>query len=239
MTVDEAKDMLAHFASRAKRTRLAGVHLNGGFAYVSDGRIAFRASVDHEVDNDACQFPFKAIDGFAQRVDNASRWMKMDLEKFTEVEKLFSQAMKASEVEKRREILRRYKHCQCPCCGNDVYWDDDLKEFVELEDLEAGDSHPSDVGFPVRLNLQDGTYLNVAFWYLHLARKAFGTEVLFSREVADKGDVAHLLMKTSDGAVKGVLMPLMVNEWFVPEHIIDTHAHEGGVKEAPADGKAD
>lgn len=243
MTVDEAKGKLAHFTIRNRDrpgTVLADVHLNGNFAYASDGKIAFRASVDHEVDKDSGRFPFKAIDEFAQCVDGASQWMEMDLDKFMKVGEMFLQALRAYEVEQRSDILTRYKRCQCPCCGNDVYWDGDCNELVEFDDVEEVDYNPTNVDFPVRINLHGGTHLYVAFGYLYLIRKVFGTEVLFSREVVEEGCVARLLVKTPDGAVMGMLMPLRApDEDFVPEHIIDTHAYEGGVKEASADGKAD
>jgi hypothetical protein len=241
MTVDEAKDKLDNFKSRDKsRTILKDVHLNGNFAYVSNGRIAFRASVDHEVDKDSDGFPFKAIDEFAQCVDGAIKWMEMDLDQFMKVGEMFLQALRAYEVEQSNNIRSRYKRCQCPSCGDDVYWDDDCDELVEFEDLEDVDSHPSSVYFPVRLNLQDGMYIDVAFGYLYLIRKAFGTEVLFSKEVLKKGGLPRLFIKTSDDSVKGVLMPLReTGNGLVPKHIIDTHAHEDVVKEAKSDGKED
>lgn len=241
MTVDESKDKLAHFKLMNKsRTVVSEVHFNGNFAYVLDGRITFRASVDHKVDKDSDSFPFDAIDEYAQCVDGASQWMAMDLDKFMEVGDIFLKAWEAYEVKQRNDICGRYKRCQCPYCGDDVYWDSHFDELVELDDLEEIDSHPAHVDFPVRLNLQNGTYLDVAFGYLYLIRKAFGTEVLFSKEIVKEGDKSHLLIKTSDGVVKGVLMPLReVNKNDVPKYSIDTHTQEGCVKEAPADGKAD
>lgn len=233
MKVDEAKDKLAHFTSRDKsRHNLVEVHLNGNFAYATDGRIAFRASIDHEVDKDSDNFPFKAIDKFAQCVYGASQWMAMDLKKFMKISEMFLRDFKAYAVDKMRDIRTRYKHCQCPCCGNDVYWDDDCDELVEADDMEEVDFHPTDVDFPVRLNLQEGTYLDVAFGYLYLIRKSFGTEVLFSTEVGEEGRDSHLLVKTPNGDVMGMLMPLSeTDENFAPECIIDTHAYECGVKE--------
>lgn len=241
MTVEEAKEKLAHFKIRdGSSTCLAEVRPNGNFAYASDGRIAFRASVDHEVDKDSDSFPFKQIDELVQCVDGASQWMAMDREKFMEVGKLFLQALRDYEVEQRRDIRERYKRCNCPRCGEDLYWDNDCDKLVEQKDLEQVDHNPINVDFPVRLNLQDGMYLDVAFGYLYLIVKAFGKEVLFSHEIVKEGDISPLLVKTSDGAVKGVLMPLRATEEdFVPKHSIDTHAHEDGVKEANADGKAD
>lgn len=232
MTVEEAKCKLAFFKSSDKhRARLSEVHLNGKFAYVSDGRIALRASIDHEVDKDSDEFPFNFIDEFVKCVDGASQWMSIDSEKFMNVGEMFLKAFKDHEVEQRSEIRRRYKHCYCPCCGKDIYWDYNCGKLVELEDVEEVDSNPANVDFPVRLNLQEGTYLDVAFGYLYLIRKAFGTDILFSNEMVIEGSFSRLFVKTSDGSVKGVLMPLRAAEDdFVPEHIIDTHAHECCVK---------
>jgi hypothetical protein len=240
MTVDEAKDKLFHFKSWGRSRAISEVHFKGNFAYAIDGRIAFRASVDHESDKDSDSFPFQAIDEFAQCVDGVSQWMSMDWDKFMDVGGIFLKEWQADEVKQRNEIRSRYKRCQCPYCDNDVYWDYHCDELVELDDLEKVDTHPAHVDFPVRLKLQDGTYLDVAFGYLYLIRKSFGTEVLFSKEMVKEGKISRLFIKTSDGAIKGVLMPLRATEEdFVPKHIIDTYENEGGVKEAPADGTSD
>jgi len=243
MTVDEAKEMLAHFASRdCNRRSINKVRTLGKMAYVTDGRIAFGAALDSEAESDVDGFPAKAIDEFMECVDAVcdKDWMAMDWDKFMQVGEKFMDALRAYEVEQRSNIRERYRSTCCPCCGADVYWDSDMEKLIELEDIEEVDYSPSHVDFPVRLNLQDGTFLDVAFGYLFLIRKAFGEDVLFSRETVKEGDIARLLLKAKNGAVKGVMMPLRAAEKdFVPKHIIDTHAHEGCVKEAPADGKAD
>ena len=243
MTVDEAKEMLAHFASRdVNRKGINKVRTLGKMAYATDGRIAFRASLDSEQEPTVDGFPVKAIDEFAECVDAVSDkdWMAMDWDKFMKVGEKFLEALRAYEVEQRANIRERYRRVECPCCGADVYWDSEMDQLVELEDVEEVDYSPSHVDFPVRLNLQDGMFLDVAFGYLYLIRKAFGEEVLFSCEIVKNGDIARLLMKAKNGEVKGVMMPLRTTEKdSAPKHIIDTHAPECGVKEAPADGKAD
>lgn len=243
MTVDEAKDKLAHFASWDRNRRIINkVRTLGKMAYATDGRIAFRAALDSEEEPNVDGFPYKPIDEFMECVDAVcdKDWMAMDWDKFMNVGEKFMAALRSYEVEQSAYIRERYRRVECPCCGADVYWDSDMENLVELEDIEEVDYSPSHVDFPVRLNLQDGTYLDVAFGYLYLIRKAFGTEVLFSKEMVKEGDISRLLVKTFDGVVKGVLMPLRVtDENFVPERIIDTHANGGCAKEAPADGKAD
>ena len=243
MTVDEAKDMLTHFASRDCNRRIINkVRMLGKMAYATDGRIAFRATLDSEAESDVEGFPVKAIDEFMKCVDAVCEkdWMSMDWEKFIEVGEKFMDALRAYEVDQRSNIRERYRSTCCPCCGSDVYWDSDMEKLIELEDIEEVDYSPSHVDFPVRLNLQDGTFLDVAFGYLYLIRKAFGEDVIFSREIVKNGNVARLLIKAKNGAVKGVMMPLRaVENDFVPKYIIDTHAHEGFVKEATEYGKAD
>lgn len=243
MTVDEAKDMLAHFASRDINRRIINkVRTHGKMAYATDGRIAFRATIDSEAESDVDGFPAKSIDEFMECVDAVCEkdWMVMDWDKFMKVCEKFIEALRAYEVEQRSNIRERYRRTCCPCCGADVYWDSDMENLIEIEDIEEIDYSPSHVDFPVRLNLQDGTFLDVAFGYLYIIRKAFGEEVLFSREIVNNGGVARLLLKAKNGSVKGLMMPLRTTEKdFVPKHIIETHAHEVCVKEAPADGKAD
>lgn len=243
MTVDEAKDMLAHFASRDCNSRIINkVRMLGKMAYATDGRIAFRATLDSEAESDVEGFPVKAIDEFMKCVGAVCEkdWMSMDWEKFIEVGEKFMDALRAYEVEQRSNIRERYRSTCCPCCGADVYWDSDMEKLIEMEDIEEIDYSPSHVDFPVRLNLQDGTFLDVAFGYLYLIRKAFGEDVLFSREIVKNGNVERLLIKAKNGDVMGVMMPLRsADKDFVPKYIIDTHAHEGFVKEATADGKAD
>lgn len=243
MTVDEAKDMLAHFASKdCNRRSINNVRTIGKMAYATDGRIAFRATLDSEAESDVEGFPFKYIDEFMKLVDAVCEndWMSMDWDKFIEVGEKFMDALRAYEVEQRSNIRERYRSTCCPCCGADVYWDSDMEKLIELEDIEEVDYSPSHVDFPVRLNLQDGTFLDVAFGYLYLIRKAFGEDVLFSREIVKNGNVARLLIKAKNGDVMGVMMPLRsADKDFVPKYIIDTHAHECFVKEATEDGKED
>ena len=235
MTVEEAKDMLAHFASKDSNRSINKVRTLGKMAYATDGRIAFRAELDSEAEPDVDGFPVKAIDELMECVDAVcdKDWMAMDWDKFMKVGEMFLQAFRDYEVGQRDDIRRRYRRCKCPCCGNYVYWDDDCDDLVELEDVEDVDSHPAHVDFPVRLNLQDGTFLDVAFGYLFLIRKAFGEEVLFSREIVNDGDIARLLLKTKNGEVKGVMMPLrIVEEGYCPKDTIDTHPAAEGGKEA-------
>lgn len=243
MTVEEANGMLSNFASRdCKRRTINKVMTLGKMAYATDGRIAFRATLDSEAESDVEGFPSKAIDEFMKCVDAVCEndWMSMDWDKFMDVEEKFIEALRAYEVEQRSNIPERYRSTCCPCCGADVYWDSDMEKLIELDDIEEVDYSPSHVDFPVRLNLQDGTFLDVAFGYLYLIRKAFGEDVLFSREIVKNGNVERLLIKAKNGDVMGVMMPLRaVENDFVPKYIIDTHAHEGFVKEATEDGKAD
>lgn len=236
MTVDEAKDMLAHFASRDKERRsINKVRTLGKMAYATDGRIAFRAALDSEEEPNVDGFPVKAIDEFMECVDAVcdKDWMAMDWDKFMKVGEKFMEALRAYEVEQRSNIRERYKSTCCPCCGADVYWDSEMEKLVELEDVEEVDYSPSHVDFPVRLNLQDGAFLDVAFGYLFLIRKAFGEEVLFSSEIVKNGDIARLLLKAKNGEVKGVMMPLRICEdGYSPKDTIDTHPAAEGRKEA-------
>jgi hypothetical protein len=152
----------------------------------------------------------------------------------------FIDALRAYEVEQRSNIRERYKHASCPCCGADVYWDDEMDTLVEFEDVESVDSHPGNVDFPVGLNLQDGMSLIVGFGYLYLIRKALGEDVLFSKEIVKGGYVSRLLFKTKDGSVKGVLMPLRtLDDGFEPGHKIDTRSICEGDSEKEKDGTAD
>ena len=227
MTLEEAKEKLANFASRDKERRsINEVRTLGKKAYATDGRIAFRVALDSEQEPNVDGFPVKAIDEFAECVDAVcdKDWMAMDWDKFMKVGEKFMEALRAYEVEQRSNIRERYKSTCCPCCGADVYWDSDMEKLVELEDVEEVDYSPSHVDFPVRLNLQDGTFIDVAFGYLYLIRKAFGEEVLFSREIVKEGDIARLLLKAKNGAVKGVMMPLRTcDDRKSPKDTIDTH----------------
>ena len=70
MTVEEAKEMLAHFASRdVNRKGINNVRTLGKMAYATDGRIAFRAALDSEQEPNVDGFPVKAIDEFMECVD--------------------------------------------------------------------------------------------------------------------------------------------------------------------------
>jgi hypothetical protein len=89
----------------------------------------------------------------------------------------------------------------------------------------------------VRLNLHGGDFLHFAFGYLYLVRKAFGTDVLFSKEVVKEGYTPRLLIKTVDGSVKGVMMPLRTEDGFVGKGEIDLQEVDGSEKES--DGTSD
>ena len=88
MTVDEAKNKLAHFASRdVNRRSIKEVRMLGKMAYVTDGRIAFRATLDSEAESNVDGFPAKSIDEFMECVDAVcdKDWMAMDWDKFMKV----------------------------------------------------------------------------------------------------------------------------------------------------------
>lgn len=238
MTVEEAKEKLAHFASKDKeRQRIFGVHFNGDRAYVTDGRIAFRADLDSKTEKDSEEFPFNPIDEFMGVVEDASQWMAMDWDRFMKLGEVFLSAMRDYEVEQRSQLRTRYKHADCPCCGASLYWDSELDELKEFEDVEQVDYNPAHVDFPVSLHLQDGNPIHVAFGYLYLIRKAFGTDVLFSKEVVKEGYIARLLIKTVDGSVKGVMMPLRIDDRFVGKGEINLREVNGSEKDS--DGTSD
>ena len=239
MTVEEAKEKLAYFASKDKNYKsIRGVHFNGNCAYATDRRVALRADVDSKTEKDSEVFPFNPIDGFVEVVENASRWMAMDWDRFMKLGEMFPSAMRDYEVEQRSDIRSRYKHAECPCCGASLYWDCELDELKEFEDIDQVDCNPANVDFPVRLNFQDGDFLHFAFGYLYLVRKAFGTDVLFSKEVVKEGYIARLLIKTVDGSVKGVMMPLRTDDdKFVGNGKIDLREVDGPGKER--DGTSD
>lgn len=238
MTAEEAKEKLAHFASKDRnRQGLLGVHFNGDRAYATDGRIVFRADVDSKTEKDSEVFPFNPIDEFVGVVENASRWMSMDWDRFMKIEEVFLSAMRDYKVEQRSEFTSRYNHAECPCCGASLYWDGELDELKEFEDVDQVDYNPANVDFPVRLNLHDGYSIHVAFGYLYLVRKALGTDVLFSKEPVKEGYTPRILIKTVDGSVKGMMMPLRTDNGFVGKGEIDLREVDGSEKER--DGTSD
>ena len=211
MTVEEAKEKLANFASKDKTRRtICRVRTKGNFAYATDGRIAFRAEMDVPDKDDCEEFPVKAIDEFAGIVLGHSDWRTIDSEAFNEMCEGFNKALTDYIKEQEADIRDRYIRKECPCCRADVYWDRDNQELVELENIDEVDSSPGHVDYPVRIVFGENWEIPVNLGYLYLVKKAFGDDVVFAAEVVEKSGISRLVMKTIDGKSTGVLMPLRV-----------------------------
>lgn len=215
MTLEEAKEKLANFASRDKERRIINhIVTKGTFVYATDGRIAFRAEVGEVPDNSE-GFPTQAIDEYADTVKGSTGWMEMDWAQFDNLCKGFVKALSDYIKEQESDIRERYIRTDCPTCGGEVYWDRDMQKLVGIDEIEGADHSPGHVNYPVKLILQKESgvqlWLPINFGYLYLVRKAFGQDVVFSCEVVKSSDIARLLMKTKDGKSLGVMMPLRID----------------------------
>ena len=234
MTVDEAKEKLANFASLDKERRsINHIVTKGTFVYASDGRIAFRSEVG-EVPDDCDGFPIQAVDEFADTVKHSTGWMELDWAQFDNLCKGFMKALSDYIKEQESDIRERYIRTDCPTCGGEVYWDRDMQKLVGLDEIEGADHSPGHVDYPVILNLQEVSggriRLPVNFGYLYLVRKAFGQDVVFSGEEVKAGDIARILMKTKDGKSHGVLMPLRTEGAdidSVTDRVLETRSWDG------------
>ncbi len=234
MTVDEAKEKLANFASRDKERRsINHIVTKGTFVYATDGRIAFRAEVG-EVPDDSEGFPTQAIDEFADTVKGSTGWMEPDWAQFDKLSEGFMKALSDYIKEQESDIRERYIRTDCPTCGGEVYWDRDMQKLVGIDEIEGADHSPGHVDYPVILNLQEVSgckmRLPVNFGYLYLVRKAFGQDVVFSCEEVKIGHTARVLMKTKDGKSHGVLMPLRTEGAdidSITDRVLDTRSWDG------------
>ena len=234
MTLEEAKEKLANFASRDKERRsICHIATKGTCVYATDGRIAFRTEVG-KVPDDCDGFPIPAIDEFADTVKHSTGWMELDWAQFDNLCKGFVKALSDYIKEQESDIRERYIRTDCPTCGGEVYWDRDMQKLVGIDEIEGADHSPGHVDYPVILNLQEvsGGKIRppVNFGYLYLVRKAFGQDVVFSGEEVKVGHIARILMKTKDGKSHGVLMPLRFEGSdidSVTDRVLETRSWDG------------
>lgn len=234
MTVDEAKEKLANFASRDKERRsINHIVTKGTFVYATDGRIAFRAEVGEVPDNSE-GFPTQAIDDYADIVKGSTGWMELDWAQFDKLCEGFMKALSDYIKEQESEIRKRYIRTYCPTCGGEMYWDGYMQKLVGIDEIEGADHSPGHVDYPVILNLQEVSgckmRLLVNFGYLYLVRKAFGQDVVFSCEVVKSSGIARLLMKTKDGKYHGIMMPLRIEGADIDsatDRVLETRSWDG------------
>lgn len=234
MTLEEAKEKLANFASRDKERRsICHIATKGTCVYATDGRIAFRTEVG-KVPDDCDGFPIPAIDEFADTVKHSTGWMELDWAQFDNLCKGFVKALSDYIKEQESDIRERYIRTDCPTCGGEVYWDRDMQKLVWIDEIEGADHSPGHVDYPVKLILQKESgvhlWLPINFGYLYLVRKAFGQDVVFSCEVVKSSDIARLLMKTKDGKSHGVMMPLRIDGAYTDsftDRVLETRSWDG------------
>lgn len=208
MFVVEAKAKLDAFVTRKNRKTLERVCVEGEYAYATDGRIAFKVKLCEDGGVDITEnFPINAVKKFCEEQDAVSRWY--DASELKELAEVFQAEYKIQREHEMSDMRGRYKEVVCPDCGRYVYWD--TYNEVLVSNMEEGEPfEPRDMDWPIKLGFpmsgDSGIILLVNFGYLYTAMKVFGDDILIAPE--NKKDNPKLFIRTRDGGVKGVLMPL-------------------------------
>lgn len=212
MKIDDAKKKLNAFAYHGKdRKALVKVCVDDGFAYATDGRIVFCAKLDEPAEREVTEnFPLNGVKGYIEQVNSESvdKWYEVkDLKQF---EDAFVAEYLSQRSRELQDMRGRYKEVRCPDCGRYVYWDTYNDELVS--DMEEGDPfEPRNVDYAIKMTFtgahgNDDAVLLINYGYLYTVTKELGYDILVSPQ--NKKENPVLFIKTKDGDIKGVMMPL-------------------------------
>lgn len=187
------------------RPTMGHVAFRCGWAYASDGRFIVKASVDHA---DECPaFPFDGCEKLLAANGAEGPWCAFDCasDAYAGLDKRLAWKMRKERDDYIASMKGRYTRCECPCCGNDLYFDEERGKL--LADLEEDNTvfRPCDITLPVRLvwpHEQKRAPI-VNFGYLHMLVTALGEDIQFA---TTGGEV--LAFRTHGGDAFGVLMPM-------------------------------
>ena len=208
MKFEVAKEKLAKNIAAKDRPILHGVLVRDGFAYAFDGKIAARVAVDGEgIANDTpIGFPAGAmVEIFETAERYFGKWYRFNEAKYAGQFKALKKELAEHREEAKEEDRYRYVREECPCCGEEVYYDRDFDRLVrEMEPPKGNDVEMRDLHHPVRLVFeQKEIYVN--FGFIATTVSTFGDRTAFA--IQGKGCDALVLFK-AEGGVFGVLKPL-------------------------------
>lgn len=136
----------------------------------------------------------------------ANKWYVFQNGDLDEFNRIFNEAFNAKIVENDADYRGRYHLVTCPCCNEDLYWDT-YEEKLVSEREEKQPVRLSDIYLPVRLVFPDDGFIVVNFGYIFRVAQEYESLMFAKARVEDKKDEL-LFIKTSDGKMVAVLMPL-------------------------------
>lgn len=197
MNIGEATYTMKVLARQGLKEGIGRVAVREGKAYASDGRMA----VEHTLEGDAADshenYPFDAIVKFLSLGDHV-KWYKpasTDVESF---EKKMMEIRREADAERRQHARDRYAMCMCPCCGADLFWDEDNERLVDEDGMEENETADfRDYELSVNIPFKEGD-LNVNFAYLEQFMKVFGRDIQLA--IAYDGETNEEFDKSSIAA---------------------------------------
>lgn len=202
---------LQKFACENTERGISTVVVKCGIGYATDGRMLVSEAMDEPCDDivsreDGKSVPVDSMVKFSKYPDMANKWYVLPKKEFEEFERNFKDAFRAKVVENDREYSDRYKTVVCPCCNGDVYWDSYEEKIVSKRE-EKQPVQLSDISLPVRLVFPDDGFIVVNFGYIfRMAQEYYN--IMFAKAKVEDQKAELLFMKTSDGKMVSVLMPL-------------------------------
>lgn len=207
---------LQKFASSDQTRSISTVAVKDGVGYATDGRLLVSETMDEPCEDivkrdDEKIVPVDSMIKFSKYPELARKWYRFPQMAFESFSTVFKEALRVKIAENDRDYADRYKRVVCPSCNDDLYWDTlDEKLVSEREAKDCVEF--KDVNVPIRMEFPRDGFLDVDFCYLFSVSQEY-RDVLYSKAiVADQNNATLLFMKTEDGKMKAVLMPLRTND---------------------------
>ena len=202
---------LQKFACEDSERSISTVVVKCGIGYATDGRMIVREAMDEPCEDivsreDGKPVPVDNMVKYSKYPDVAHKWYVFPKKEFEEFERNFRDAFRAKVVENDREYSERYKQVMCPCCNEDLYWDTYEEKLVSKRE-EKQPVQLSDISLPVRLVFPDDGFIVVNFGYIFRVAQEY-ENLMFAKSKVEDQKAELLFMKTSDGKMASVLMPL-------------------------------
>lgn len=216
MNVQQITKVLEPITDKSLKPKrsLTKVAFRNGHGYACDGRIAMRIRLDDpnkEIpEEDGGCYPFLVIDDLMLEVDKQDKWYMLDAEALKDVTGKFAEVVRNEDINRREMFDSRYVECECPHCGETVWFDTDDETIVE-ERVKDEPVDPKLVYYPGLLKLGDEKVV-VGFGYIQAITVVIGRDAQFALGDEREDGNRILLFRSYDGSIAGALMPIRVEQ---------------------------
>lgn len=214
-------EVLGKMLGRYTREQLRQTAVKDGAVYVSDGRIAWRYRPENPpADYVPVDYPVESIERYLsiESGKGPGEWFVLDMADVRSVDDAFVDAFRDECSADDSSYESRYVTLFCPCCGAKVYADTWHTRLVEERECRKA-TDPRDVEFSVQVVL-GSKCANIAFSYLHVMDELGIENLEFCISRSSCGTVEELYVRSKDGRLHGVLMPLLVADGVVLRNTI-------------------